>query len=135
MKALLLALMLSLSVTAQQSSTPKWIEDFSNSDEKSNAAHWWISCAGTIAIGETIYYFTDNKPLSTIAGGLIMFGAGWLKEDIWDGRMGRGVKSGGDKFMNGMGCTGGMMGHRVIIDVREKKLKRDYWDDQIVYRE
>ncbi len=122
---LLLALLFVAQIATAQN-TPNFLQEYSQASERSNAAHWWVSCGGTFLLGETYSCFTDNKALSTIGAGLTMFTIGWLKEDVWDGRMKRGVRSGGDKFINGMGCLAGMMAFRVKLDIKEKKEIKKY---------
>lgn len=116
---------------AQQKQT--FLEEFGQASERSNAAHIYISAGGTFLIGETIYYFTENTVASTIGGGVTMFVIGYLKEDVYDGLMKRGVKSKGDKFANGFGCVLGMMSFRIRLDVKHKneikRLEKDYFDN------
>lgn len=104
-----------------QKGEPKWMVDLANSTEKNDAQHYWASFVGTMGITWITYEITDNNTLSPIIGGLTMFAVGWLKEDIYDGMMKKGIKSGGDKFMNGLGDIGGMFAGRVLIDIHEKK--------------
>lgn len=118
---LLLPILFPFMLLSQEPSRPKWIVDLEQSTEKNKAQHYWVSCIGTTGITWVLYEITDKPGLSSLIGGLAMFTIGWLKEDVYDGYMGKGVKSGGDKFMNGMGCVGGMMFGRVAIDIYEKK--------------
>ncbi len=123
MKTTIIVLLLAFGMRAQTSTQtqPQWMEDLSNSTEKNKAAHYWASFGGTIVFSEIFYHYTERPGLSPILGGLLMFAVGMLKEDVWDGKMHMGVKSGGDKFMDGMGCAGGMMAGRVVIHIREKR--------------
>lgn len=100
---------------------PKWMNELGEMSEKNKAQHYWVSNLGTMAIGSIVYHYTNRPTLSSWAGGITMFGIGCAKEYIWDGKMKRGVKSGGDTFMNGWGCIFGIMQCRVIIDIKQRK--------------
>lgn len=111
--------------------TSKWITELENSTEKNKAAHYWASSIGVVVIGTSINYYIDDPGVSSLRAGVVMFGIGELKESVWDGAMGKGVKSGGDRFMNGVGCVAGMMKCRVVIDIRESKkdkLNKEYYE-------
>lgn len=119
MKTTILILLLAFGMRGQ--SEPKWIQELANSSEKNKAQHYWASNIGTMLIGSTIYHYTERPGLSSLASGVLMFGVGAAKEFIWDGKMNRGVKSGGDIFMNGWGCLTGMIQVRVFIDIKQRK--------------
>jgi len=106
--------------------TPKWIDQLSQMSEKDKAKHYWVSNLGTMAIGGVVYHYTERPGLSSLAGGVTMFGIGAAKEFIWDGKMKKGTKSGGDLFMDGWGCLVGMMQIRVVIDIKERKKTRQW---------
>lgn len=103
---------------------PKWMEDLSNSTEADKAKHYWVSAIGTCVIATSLDHYIERPTISSWVGGITMFGVGLGKEYIWDGRMKKGVKSGGDMFMDGMGCLGGMIIGRVVIDLKDKKNKQ-----------
>lgn len=136
MKKIILILLLSNLCYSQTSSDPKWMTELSQMTEKNKAEHYWTSFIGTMALSWCTYEITDRAGLSCWVGGVLMYGIGELKEDVWDGIMKKGVKSGGDKFMNGMGCSGGMIGGRVLINEYEKKYcySVDYFDSQLTYK-
>jgi len=96
--------------------------------EKNMAQHYWVSSVGTVIIGHGIYKLTGRVGLSCFSGAVIMYGIGELKERVWDGKMGRGVESGGDRFMNGMGCFFGIVKTRVVIDICQKREKEKHID-------
>lgn len=112
---------------------PKWINQLGQSSEKDDAKHYWVSALGTIGASSIIYHYTNKPGLSCLLGGAFMFGVGVGKEYIWDGMMKRGVKSGGDIFMDSMGVLGGMMGARVRIDIiygpAKKQIKYYYFNN------
>nr|WP_298658929.1 hypothetical protein [uncultured Flavobacterium sp.] len=102
----------------------KFIDELSQMSEKNKSQHYWVSNIGTTAIGYGLYRLTGRIGLSCLGGGLIMYGIGELKEDVWDGYLKKGTKSGGDKFMNGQGCLFGIPQARVVIDIHQRKEKR-----------
>lgn len=108
----------------QTTTTPKWVIDLENSTELNKAQHYWVSSIGVVVIGTSINHYIEKPAVSSLIAGVVMFGIGELKESVWDGIMNRGVKSGGDRFMNGVGCVAGMMKCRVVIDIRESGLKK-----------
>lgn len=117
---------------------PKWMDELSNSTEKDKAKHYWVSAIGTCVIATSLDHYIERPTISSWVGGVTMFGVGLGKEYIWDGRMKRGVKSGGDLFMDGMGCLGGVMIGRVIINIKERKrwrIKEDYYEITHDYRD
>jgi len=102
------------------SQTPKWMTELSQMTEKNKSQHYWVSSIGTVIIGHSIYRLTNRVELSCFSGAVIMYGIGELKESVWDGKMKRGVESGGDRFMNGMGCFFGIAKTRVLIDIQQR---------------
>ena len=103
---------------------PKWMDELSTSTEADKAKHYWVSAIGTTILSTSINHYIERPTISSWVGGVTMFGVGLGKEYIWDGKMKRGVKSGGDLFMDAMGCLGGMMFGRVVIDLGDKKNKQ-----------
>ena len=103
---------------------PKWMDELSNSTEHDKAKHYWVSAIGTCVIATSLDHYIERPTISSWVGGVTMFGVGLGKEYIWDGRMKRGVKSGGDVFMDFWGCFTGMAIGRVVIDLKERKNKQ-----------
>lgn len=101
--------------------------DLANSTEKSNSLHFYASAIGTGLTARTLDFVEeqlDIEPHQTrniwIAGTFI-FGVGLGKEYIYDRKLGKGVFSKADIFMNGMGVVSGMMVKRCLNDWRERK--------------
>lgn len=117
MKTTALILLLAFGMRAQN-----WDFDM---DKKDKQAHMWASGLGTIVLGNTYYHFTERPGLSSILGGVTMFGIGLTKEIVYDGIMKRGVKSKGDLFADGWGCVTGIIMCRVVIDIKEKKQSKN----------
>jgi hypothetical protein len=115
MKQTIILLLLAFGMRAQS-----W-QKFGEGSESGRAKHFWVCNIGTTLIGNEINKRINRPGLSCISAGAIMFGAGYLKEEIHDGIMKRGVKSKDDLFMNGWGCLTGMMVCRVVIDIKERK--------------
>lgn len=114
-KVIALFLILAASVNAQS-----WSNDFGKSD-KNSIKHYWISNLGTMGLGYGYYKLTDKPMLSSFLGGLTMFGVGYAKEVVWDGKMGKGNKSTSDLFFDGWGSLTGMLQCRVVIDLEQRK--------------
>lgn len=110
---------------------PKWMEELSNSTEADKAKHYWVSAIGTCVIATSLDHYIERPTISSWVGGITMFGFGLGKEYIWDGRMKRGVKSGGDVFMDFWGCFTGIAMARVTIDLKQRKkdkLNKEYYE-------
>jgi hypothetical protein len=88
--------------------------------------HYGTAAVTTIVVGEFVYHLTDLEGVSSLVGtgfGLLLtFG----KEFFWDGYLGKGTKSNEDLFAGGMGAFQGGLGHRISIDLRDKKKTKEY---------
>lgn len=102
------------------SKEPKFLVELSQMSTKNKAQHYWVSNIGTVAIGHFLYIKTGRVALSCFAGAAIMYSIGEVKERFWDGYLGKGVESGGDRFMNFQGCFFGIPQTRVEIDIWQR---------------
>jgi hypothetical protein len=111
-------ILLSLNLNAK---TPAWFDD--------KAKHWWVAFGLTVVTAEITYQITDKVNLSVCAGGIIGEGATLGKELIWDGYLGKGVRSLGDGVVGTMGTVTGMMVMTVKFDIQRKKENRPIYKD------
>lgn len=85
------------------------------------AKHYMISVNLSSFIGSSFYYIT-KKPLISAGIGLgTSFLIGKAKEDIWDGMMGKGVKSNDDLDGDGRGSLVGAFFTFGITNTIDKK--------------